>query len=356
MLRPSLGRRVTAEFLGSAFLVLAVVGSGIAAQRLSPNDVGLQLLENTLATVFALAALLLALGPISGAHLNPIVSLVEASAGRLLRRDVGPYFWAQVVGAACGAGLANVLYGHPAFEIATTDRSALRLVLSEAVATFGLLAVIRGVSSSPSPKATPFAVAAYIGGAYWFTSSTSFANPAVTLARMLSDSFAGIAPASVPGFLVGQVVGGLLGAVACAKLFGAPRVPEVLFVCVHNAGRSQMAAAFLEAKAKGGVRVRSAGSAPGERVNPVAVAVMTERGIDLANEIPKRLSDDGVRAADIVITMGCGDACPVFPGKSYEDWVLEDPAGKDLATVRRIRDEIEHRIDDLLGRLRIEPR
>ena len=131
------------------------------------------------------------------------------------------------------------------------------------------------------------------------------------------------------------------------------RVPEVLFVCIHNAGRSQMAAAFLEARAKGAVRVRSAGSAPGERVNPSAVAVMAERGIDLRSASPRRLSDDGVRAADVVITMGCGDACPVFPGRTYEDWALEDPAGKDLATVRRIRDEIERRVDDLIERLRV---
>ncbi len=128
-------------------------------------------------------------------------------------------------------------------------------------------------------------------------------------------------------------------------------LPEVLFVCVHNAGRSQMAAAFLEAKAAGAVRVRSAGSAPGERVHPAAVTVMAERGIDLTAAAPKRLSDTLVRAADVVITMGCGDACPVFPGRSYEDWLLDDPAGKDLPTVRRIRDEIERRVIDLLGRL-----
>ncbi len=128
-------------------------------------------------------------------------------------------------------------------------------------------------------------------------------------------------------------------------------VPEVLFVCVHNAGRSQMAAAFLEAKARGRVRVRSAGSAPREAVNPVAVAAMAEKGLDLSKATPKRLSDDGVRAADLVVTMGCGDACPVFPGRAYEDWALEDPAGRDLATVRRIRDEIERRVDELVARL-----
>jgi protein-tyrosine-phosphatase len=126
----------------------------------------------------------------------------------------------------------------------------------------------------------------------------------------------------------------------------------VLFVCVHNAGRSQMAAAFLARKAAGRVRVRSAGSAPGERVNPVVAQVMAERGIDLARAVPHRLDEADVRAADVVVTMGCGDACPFVPGKTYEDWVLEDPAGKDVATVRRIRDEIERRVDDLLARLR----
>ena len=221
MLHASLGRRSAAEFIGSALLVLAVVGSGIAAQRLS-TDVGLQLLENTLATVFALTAVLLALGPVSGAHLNPVVTAVEALGGRISRRDVVPYVLAQLLGTAAGAILANVLYGHPAFELATTDRSAIRLVASEAVATFGLLLVIRGVATSASPGATPFAVAAYVGGAYWFTSSTAFANPAVTLARTLSDSFAGIAPSSAPGFLAGQLLGGAAGALACARLFGPP--------------------------------------------------------------------------------------------------------------------------------------
>lgn len=225
MLRSELARRVSAEFLGSAFLVLAVVGSGIAAQRMSPGDVGVQLLESALATVFALTALLLAFGPVSGAHFNPAVSCVEAAAGRLPRRALAPYVAAQFAGTALGALLANALYDRPVFEWATTDRSALRLVLSEAVATFGLLLVIRGVSSSPTPRAAPLAVAAFVGGAYWFTSSTAFANPAVTLARTLSDSFAGIAPAGVPGFLAGQTLGAAAGALAGRALFPSPAAP-----------------------------------------------------------------------------------------------------------------------------------
>jgi arsenate reductase (thioredoxin) len=131
----------------------------------------------------------------------------------------------------------------------------------------------------------------------------------------------------------------------------ASEAPEVLFVCVHNAGRSQMAAGFLDNLADGRVSVRSAGSEPGEEINPQAVEAMAERGIDLSKKLPKPLTDDGVRAADVVITMGCGDACPIYPGKRYEDWDLEDPAGKDLDTVRRIRDEIEARVQRLAGEL-----
>ena len=127
--------------------------------------------------------------------------------------------------------------------------------------------------------------------------------------------------------------------------------PEVLFVCVHNAGRSQMAAGLTRLRSQGRIRVRSAGSAPAEAINPNAVAVLEELGIDIRDELPKPLTDDGVRAADVVITMGCGDACPIYPGKRYEDWELDDPAGQDLETVRRIRDEIDERVQALVGRL-----
>jgi arsenate reductase (thioredoxin) len=133
-------------------------------------------------------------------------------------------------------------------------------------------------------------------------------------------------------------------------------VPEVLFVCVHNAGRSQMAAGLTKLRSQGRIRVRSAGSAPAEEINPNAVAVLEELGIDITDEFPKPLTDDGVRAADVVITMGCGDACPIYPGKRYEDWELDDPAGQDLATVRRIRDEIDERVQALVGRLLEESR
>jgi glycerol uptake facilitator-like aquaporin len=208
-----LSRRAVAEAAGTGLLVLAVVGSGIAASQLS-DDVGLQLLINAAATAGALVAIILALGPVSGAHLNPVVTLAERVAGGITNVEAGVYCGAQVAGA--GAILANLMFSLPAVELSTKARSSGALWLSEVVATFGLLLVILGVARSARPAAAPYAVAAYIGGAYFFTSSTSFANPAVTVARTLSDSFAGIAPASVPAFVTAQIAGAGL-AIALAR-------------------------------------------------------------------------------------------------------------------------------------------
>ena len=209
-----LARRATAEAVGTALLVLAVIGSGIAASRLSPDDVGLQLLENALATAGALVAVILAVGPVSGAHLNPVVTLVDRVLGALTTTETIVYWTAQIAGGALGAVVANLMFDLPALQLATHARSSGGLWLGEVVATFGLLLVIFGVVRSGRAVLAPFAVAAYIGGAYFFTSSTSFANPAVTLARTLSDTFAGIDPGSVPAFLVCQ----LLGAVSAIGL------------------------------------------------------------------------------------------------------------------------------------------
>jgi glycerol uptake facilitator-like aquaporin len=207
-------RAVVAEFVGSALLVLAVVGSGIMAQRLCGGNVGLALLANTIATGGALIALLLALGPISGAHLNPAVTIVDAWRHGISWRLVAPYIAAQIVGALVGTALANGMFGLPIFFASHHDRSGGALVVSEFVATFGLLVTIWGCARS-RPGITPFAVAAYIVGAYWFTPSTSFANPAVTIARTLSDTFAGIRPIDAPLFIIAQ----LLGALAATALF-----------------------------------------------------------------------------------------------------------------------------------------
>jgi len=214
-----LARETLAELIGTAFLVAAVVGSGIAAARLSPGDGGMQLLESSLVTGAALVAIILAVGPVSGAHLNPVVTLADRVFGGLTSREAVSYVGAQLVGGAVGAVLANLMFELPAVSVSTHGRSAGSLWLGEVVATFGLLLVAFGVARSARPSAAPFAVGGYIAAAYWFTSSTSFANPAVTVARTMSDSFSGIAPASVPAFLVAQVVGAALAVGAVGLLY-----------------------------------------------------------------------------------------------------------------------------------------
>jgi arsenate reductase len=204
---PPLARRALAEFAGTAFLVAVVVGSGIAARRLSPTDVGLQLFESAAATAAGLVALILAFGPVSGGHFNPVVSLADAFFGGLDRRDVAVYIGAQVMGAITGSVVANLMFEVDAISWSTHARSTHGLLIGEVVATLGLLTVIFGVVRSGRASAAPFAVGAYIGAAYFFTSSTSFANPAVTIGRMFSNTFAGIKPTSAPAFVACQLVG-----------------------------------------------------------------------------------------------------------------------------------------------------
>jgi glycerol uptake facilitator-like aquaporin len=221
-------RRVSAEAIGTALLVAVVVGSGIAAQRLSPGNTGLQLLENSLATGAGLAALILALGPVSGAHFNPVVTLADRVYRRIDSATACWYVGAQVVGACIGCMIANLMFDLPAVELSTHDRVSAGVGLGEVVATFGLLLTIIGVVRSGRANAVAFAVAGYITAAYWFTSSTSFANPAVTIGRTLTDTFAGIAPASVPLFIVAQIVGGLLAVAIFLVWFPDVREPELL--------------------------------------------------------------------------------------------------------------------------------
>lgn len=220
-----LARRVLAEFVGTALLLTAVVGSGIAAQRLSPNDVGLQLLENAAATAAALIAIILAVGPVSGAHLNPVVTFADALIGGTGLVDVMAYWVAQVTGGIAGTVVANLMFALPAIEFSTRVRWGAGLWLGEVVATFGLLLTIFGVVRSGRAGTVPFAVGAYIGAAYWFTSSTSFANPAVTIARTLSNTFAGIAPSSAPRFVYAQVAGAVLAVATLRALY--PAIAEV---------------------------------------------------------------------------------------------------------------------------------
>jgi glycerol uptake facilitator-like aquaporin len=221
---PDLVRRAAAELIGTAFLVAAVVGSGIAASRLSPHDVGLQLLENSLITGAALVALILALQPVSAAF-NPVVTLVERALGLISSREAAGLVVAQVAGGVIGVVAANLMFELDAVSISGHDRSGWGVALGEAVATMGLVLVIFGSLRAGRNETLAFAVGGYIAAAYWFTSSTSFANPAVTIARMLSDTFAGIAPSSAPMFVVAQFVG-LVIAFGLVRLFYPRTAPE----------------------------------------------------------------------------------------------------------------------------------
>ncbi|MET1154621.1 aquaporin [Arthrobacter sp.] len=223
--QPPLWRRAVAELLGTALLVCIVVGSGIAAQQLSPNDVGLQLLQNSTATVLGLTVLILMFGPVSGAHFNPVVSLADWLLGRRSRTgltlaELSTYVVAQMVGGIGGSVLANAMF-EVGTSISTKDRATAGTLLGEVVATAGLVLLIFSLAATGRGILAAPAVGAYIGAAYWFTSSTSFANPAVTVGRIFSDTFAGIAPASVPGFVLAQLVGAAVGVGLLALLFPA---------------------------------------------------------------------------------------------------------------------------------------
>src|SRR4051794_13598470 len=216
---PPLTRRLLAEFLGSAMLAAVVIGSGIAAAALSPDDTGLALLENAAATAAGLFAIILMFGPVSGGHFNPVVSLVDAAFGGLSRRDALAYVPAQVAGCIAGAVTANAMFALAAISISTHHRGSPAHLFSEVVATLGLILLIFALARGGRLSTAPAAVGAYIGAAYWFTSSTSFANPAISVGRMFSDTFAGIAPASVPGFIGAQLAGGAIAIVTIRALY-----------------------------------------------------------------------------------------------------------------------------------------
>jgi arsenate reductase len=217
-----LWRRLLAELAGSAFLAAVVIGSGIAAQRLSPGQPGLELLENAAATAAGLYAIILMVGSVSGGHFNPVVSAADAVFGGLRWRDAAAYLPAQVAGCTGGAVLANLMFARGAISISTKDRTSPAHFLSEIIATLGLILVIFALARSGRARTAPAAVGAYIGAAYFFTSSTSFANPAITTGRMFSDTFAGIAPASAPMFILMQLLGGALALVLVRVLYPAP--------------------------------------------------------------------------------------------------------------------------------------
>jgi glycerol uptake facilitator-like aquaporin len=247
--RLGLSRRLLAEFVGTGLLVAVVVGSGIAAEQLSPGNTGLQLLQNSTTTVFGLAVLILVFGPVSGAHFNPVVSAVDWLLGRRRRSgltgiEVATYTAAQVVGGIGGAMLANAMFGLAVVQVSDRVRWGLGLWIGEIVATAGLIAVIVALARSGRAPLSAASVAAWIGAAYWFTSSTSFANPAVTAGRMFSNTFAGISPTSVPPFVLAQIIGAVLGTVLVLALYpDAGRTADAVVVPHHTspapaAGRS----------------------------------------------------------------------------------------------------------------------
>jgi glycerol uptake facilitator-like aquaporin len=235
-----LPRRLLAEYLGSAFLAALVIGSGIAAQNLSPDDTGLQLLYNSAATAAGLFTIILMFGPVSGGHFNPVVSLVDSAFGGLSRRDTLAYIPAQIAGCITGAIVANVMFSLSAISISTHHRASPAHLFAEVIATLGLLLVIFALARTGRASSAPAAVGAYIGAAYWFTSSTSFANPAIDVGRMFSDTFAGIAPASVPGFVGAQLAGGVVAFGLIRTLYPdlTPGVAEEVVVPHDDVSRS----------------------------------------------------------------------------------------------------------------------
>ena len=231
-----LWRRLLAEFLGSGFLAALVIGSGIAAQRLSPGQTGLELFENAAATAAGLYAIILMFGPVSGGHFNPVVSFADAAFGGLQWREAAAYLPAQVAGCITGAVAANLMFALPAATISAKHRASPAHFLSEVIATLGLLLVIFALARSGRGRSAPAAVGAYIGAAYWFTSSTSFANPAITVGRMFSDTFAGITPASVLPFIGAQILGGIVAVGVIKALYPALTPADAAGIIVPHPG------------------------------------------------------------------------------------------------------------------------
>jgi protein-tyrosine-phosphatase len=278
-------------------------------------------------------------------------------------REVPAYVAAQCSGGLIGAAVAHLMFGLPLFSLSLRARSGGAQVFSEFIATFGLLAVIWGCSRVRA-NSVPFAVGAYITAAYWFTSSTSFANPAVTIARSVSDTFTGIRPIDVPFFIAAQMCGAMAATVSIRWLI--PSLPETaedlllphqskqelktyLFACVHNAGRSQMAAALFNLYAdQTGCLAISAGTQPADHIHLEVMQVMREIGVDLSSARPQLLTQELAESASVLVTMGCGEACPFVPNLRTLDWSLPDPKGQSLEAVREIRDEIHERVKELI--------
>jgi len=255
----TLWRRLVAEFLGSAFLAAVVIGSGIAAQRLSPGQTGLELLENAAATAAGLFAIILMFGPVSGAHFNPVVSFADAALGGLSWRNAAAYLPAQVAGCVTGAVAANLMFARAAVSISMKHRASGAHALAEVIATAGLVLVIFALARAGRAASAPAAVGAYIGAAYFFTSSTSFANPAITIGRMFSDTFAGIAPYSAPVFIAAQIGGGIAGVLIIRLLYPTLTPAEAAEVVVPHAAANGYHGPEGDARRRGHVPRGTAG-------------------------------------------------------------------------------------------------
>ena len=239
-------------------------------------------------------------------------------------------------------------------DLATTQRSAAGLWVGEIVATAGLVVLVLALVRTGRTALAAPAVGAYIGAAYWFTSSTSFANPAVTVGRVFSDTFAGIAPSSVPAFVLAQVVGAAVGLALALALYPSqePRMtPQVVFACRKNGGRSVISRVLTEHYAGDQVVALSAGTEPGEQIHPEVARALAALDLDTSRESPKALTRDMIASSDLAVTLGCGEECPYVPGVRYVDWPVDDPKGQDDETVRRIVADLDARVRDLLGEL-----
>ena len=343
-LRPS---ALLAEFIGTAMLLAAIVGSGIMAQSLT-SDNALILFMNAAAIAGALGILIYVIGPVSGAHFNPAVTLVA-----VLRKELSPiegavYAITAFMGAVSGTVLANFMFGLEPIQLAERDRSGLGNWVGEFVATAGLILIIRILGQRGSAKLAPVAVSVWIFSAILFTSSTAFANPAVTFGRVFTDTFAAINAESVLAFTISQLAGALLG-LWLANLIGAATTPSVLFVCVHNAGKSQMAAAWMRSIAGESVRVFSGGTHHGDALNADAKAAVEELGVTMDGEYPKAIDSTIFKKVDRVVILG--DEAKLEPVANMRGRILTwhtpkpgNEVGDKIAQTRIVRDDIERRV------------
>lgn len=336
-----------AEFIGTALLLTVIVGSGIMAESLT-QDAGLVLFINAVTIAAALGVLIFFAAPISGAHFNPAVTLVAVLRGQLSWLEGCAYAITSFIAAISGTALANIMFGLAPIQIAQRERSGVGLWVGEVVATAGLILIIRLLGQRGKPHLGPVVIPAWIFAAIIFTSSTAFANPAVTFGRGFSDTFTAINANSILPFIAAQVIGALLG-LGIGKIISDITTPSVLFVCVHNAGKSQMAAALMRSLAGETVRVFSGGTKHGETLNAEAKAVIEEIGLTMSDEYPKAIDNSVFEKVDRIVILGDEatlDATPNMRGKIVT-WHTPKPGGEfggKLDQTRIIRDDIERRV------------